>query len=75
MPELFIQVGDQEVLLDECAGLTERARLAGVPVELEVWEDMWCVFQQLAGMLVEGQEAIANIGGFVRRVVSTTIRA
>jgi epsilon-lactone hydrolase len=68
LPELFIQVGDQEVLLGECQEFAERARSSGVDVELEVWEGMWCVFQQLAGILVEGQEAIGHAGSFIKRV-------
>lgn len=69
LPGLLIQVGDQEVLLGECIRFAEKARLAGTPVELEVWEHMWCVFQQLAAILPEGAEAIRHIGGFVRRTL------
>ena len=65
LPPLLIQVGDQEVLLDECARLADKARASGVDVTLEVWDQMWCVFQQLAGILPEGEEAIRHIGGFV----------
>jgi len=70
LPRLFIQVGDQEVLLSDSLRFADRARAAGVAVELEVWESMWSVFHFLAYILPEGQQAITNIGQFVR----TTLR-
>ena len=66
LPDLFIQVGDHEVLLNDSTRFAERAQAAGVNVELEIWEDMWSVFHFLAYMLPEAQQAIANIGEFVR---------
>lgn len=66
LPDLFIQVGDHEVLLNDSTRFTERAQAAGVNVELEIWENMWSVFHFLAYMLPEAQQAIMNIGGFVR---------
>ncbi|BBI34083.1 alpha/beta hydrolase [Cohnella abietis] len=66
LPDLFIQVGDHEVLLSDSTRFAERAREAGVGVTLEVWENMWSVFQYLAYMLPEAQQAITNIGQYVR---------
>lgn len=66
LPDLFIQVGDHEVLLSDSTRFTDHARAAGVHVELEVWEGMWSVFHFLAYMLPEAQQAIASIGRFVR---------
>lgn len=66
LPELFIQAGDHEVLLSDAARLAERATKAGVQVSLEVWDDMWSVFQFMAHMLPEARQAIENIGRFVR---------
>jgi epsilon-lactone hydrolase len=66
LPDLFIQVGDHEVLLNDSSRFTYRAKAAGVKVELEVWENMWSVFQFLAYMLPEAQQAVTNIGQFVR---------
>lgn len=67
LPELLVQVGDHEVLLSDSTRLTERAKAAGVQVELEIWENMWSVFHFLAYMLPEAQQAITKIGKFVRR--------
>ncbi|OBZ14917.1 hypothetical protein A8L34_13615 [Bacillus sp. FJAT-27264] len=66
LPHLWIQVGDHEVLLSDSIRLQERSKEAGVKVELEVWENMWSVFQFLAHMLPEAQQAIDHIGGFIR---------
>lgn len=65
-PPLLIEVGNDEVLLDDALQLAEHARVAQVPVELTVWEGMWHVFQQYASVLPEGQQSIENIGRFIR---------
>ena len=66
LPPLLIQAGTAEVLFDDSVRLAERARLAGVDVSLDVWEDMIHVWQIFAVMLPEGREAISRIGDFVR---------
>lgn len=66
LPPLLIHVGNDEVLLDDSVRLAERARAAGVEVQLKVWEGMWHVFQTLAVMLPEGQASIGELGEFVK---------
>lgn len=66
LPDLLIQAGDHEVLLSDAVRLADRARAAGVQVELEIWDQMWCAFQLMAFMLPEARQAIANIGRFVQ---------
>jgi acetyl esterase/lipase len=68
LPPLLIQVGTDEILLDDATRLAERARAAGVPVTLEVWERMWHVFQSFAAEIPEGRQAVEKIGAFVRQV-------
>ncbi|WP_256203043.1 alpha/beta hydrolase [Paenibacillus pini] len=70
LPSILIQVGDQEVLLSDAVRFTERARAAGAPVLLEVWEQMWSVFHLLAYMLPEAEQAINNIGQYVRTLLT-----
>ena len=67
LPPLLIQVGTAEMLLDDATRLAERAKSAGVDVALEVWDDMFHVWQFFAGMLPEGQQAIDRIGEFIRK--------
>ncbi len=70
LPPLLIQVGTAETLLDDATRLAERARAAGVQVQLQPWEDMIHVFQIFAAMLPEGQQAIDAIGSFIKQRIS-----
>lgn len=65
LPPMLIHVGDAEVLLDDSTRVTERARAAGVEVELEAWDDMFHVWHVFAKILPEGQRAIDRIGSYV----------
>ncbi|MBC7172636.1 MAG: alpha/beta hydrolase fold domain-containing protein, partial [Polyangiaceae bacterium] len=66
LPPLLIQVGGAEALLDDGVQLAERARAAGVSVELEVWPDMIHVWHAFAALSTEAREAIERIGAFCR---------
>jgi monoterpene epsilon-lactone hydrolase len=65
LPPMLIHVGDAEILLDDSTRVAERAKAAGVKVELEVWDDMIHVWHVFAKLLPEGQQAIDKIGKFV----------
>ncbi|WP_165422826.1 alpha/beta hydrolase [Ktedonosporobacter rubrisoli] len=67
LPPLLIEVGRDEVLLDDSLVIAEHARAANVPVELTVWDDMWHVFQQFAYVLPEAQQSLEKAGKFIRR--------
>ncbi|MGO8938375.1 MAG: alpha/beta hydrolase [Mycobacterium sp.] len=69
LPPLLIQVGDHEVLLDDSTRLAERGRAAGVQVKLEVWPEMIHRWQSYAAVLPEGQQAIEDIGTFIREQI------
>lgn len=45
----------------------DRARAAGVDVELQVWDGMIHVFQMFGEELLEAHRAIALIGEFLKR--------
>lgn len=66
LPPMLIQVGDQEILLSDSTRMAERAKQAGVAVELEVWDELWHVFHLFAPILPEASQAIERIGAFVR---------
>jgi acetyl esterase/lipase len=66
LPPLLIHVGTAETLLDDAGRLADRARAAGVPVDIEVWDDMIHVWHAFAPLLPEAEEAIARIGQWVR---------
>lgn len=65
LPPLLLQVGGIEVLLDDSTMLKAKAKEAGVPVEMEVWDDMPHVWHHYAPILPEARKAIGRIGEFV----------
>lgn len=67
LPDLLIQVGDNEVLLSDSICLAERVKDSGGEVTLEIWDNMWHVFQAFSPILPESNQAIRNIGKFVRQ--------
>jgi len=66
LPPLLIQVGDAETLLDDATRVAEKAKRAGVTVDLEVWPEMPHVWHLFAPFLPEGQQAIDKIGQYVQ---------
>lgn len=65
LPPLLIQVGSEEVLLDDSRNLNDRAKAAGVEVTLEVWNGMMHVWHLMAMMIPEGKQAIQAIGNYI----------
>jgi acetyl esterase/lipase len=66
LPPLLIQLATAEILLDQGRSLAERARAAGVEVEVDEWDEMFHDFQLLAEMLDEGAAALDAISRFLR---------
>ena len=67
VPPVFIQVGDQEILLSDSTRLCDRLSEEGQRVTLQIWPDMWHVFQFLVGQIPEARRAINDIGRYIRR--------
>jgi epsilon-lactone hydrolase len=67
LPPTLIQVGTREVLLDDSTRLAKKMKEAGVQVELEIWDHMMHVWHWMAGIIPEGNEAIAKMGAYVQR--------
>jgi acetyl esterase/lipase len=67
LPPLFIHVGDAETLLDDSTRVAEKAKMAGVKVDLEIWPEMPHVWHLFAPFLPEGQQAIEKIGKYVQQ--------
>lgn len=64
IPPLLIQVGDQEMLLDDSIRVAKKAATDGIPVKLQIWPGMVHVFQ-IRG-LPESREAIEHIAAFIK---------
>lgn len=72
-PPLLVQVGGNELLLDDAVRLASRAAADGVDVTLRVWADVPHVFQHFAGMLDEAGEALDDAGAFLRRALAQPV--
>ena len=65
LPPLLIQVGDQEVLLDDSRRLAERAEAAGVKTELVVAADMVHVWHFFGDLTPESSDAIRSTADWI----------
>ena len=66
LPPMLIQVGSDEVLLDDARRAAARAVAAGVAVELRVWEGLWHCWQVLGTMVPENKASMAEVAAFLR---------
>lgn len=65
-PPLLIQVGSDEVLLDDARRLAEKARADGVDVTLHIWDGLWHVWHALGGLTPESAQAFQEIHTFLQ---------
>jgi epsilon-lactone hydrolase len=72
LPPLLIHVGDRETVLDDSTLFADKARAAGVDVELRVWDGMIHVFQMFAAELTEGRRAIGSSAEFLTKHLKVT---
>jgi len=66
LPPMLVHVGDQEILLSDATRLVENARGRGVDAEIKIWPELWHVFHLWAPRLPEANEALRQIGVFIR---------
>jgi len=66
LPPVYIQVGSDEVLLDDSLRLAELARNSGVDVSLNIFPDMQHSFQMAAGRAPEADDAISRYVEWVK---------
>lgn len=67
LPPMLIQVGGDEILLDDSRRLAARAQAIGVPVTLEIEDGYWHDFQVHAGVLRAADAALGRIAAFMRQ--------
>ena len=68
LPDLLIQVGSNETMLDDSKLFYEKAKKANVNAKLEIWEDMFHGWHSNAHILKDAEDAIINIGKFCRKL-------
>jgi monoterpene epsilon-lactone hydrolase len=66
LPPMLIQVGDHEILLSDSERLADACIAAGIDVELQVWPEMWHVFQLFVGKMPESRRAIKKMGAYIQ---------
>lgn len=72
LPPLLLHVGADETLLDDSTRLAERARAAGVPVELKIWPVVphdWHLFQQY---MPEGRQSLKEASEFLAQAIRSS---
>ena len=67
LPPTLIQVGTDEVLLDDATRFADRGYAAGVDVELQTFDGWWHDFQVFAGSLKGARESLEDVAAFLRR--------
>ena len=75
LPPVLIQVGGDEILRDDADRMAGKLRAANPQSELQVWPLMPHVWQAYAPVMPEARRAIAEIGGFVRRILGSGDRS
>ena len=73
-PPLLIEVGSEEILLDDARMLADKAKADGVDVTLNIWDGMWHVWQALGDVIPENKKAFEEIGQFVRDQFEKTMK-
>ncbi len=62
LPPAYIQTGEAEILMSDSTALAERLGAAGVAVTLEIWPEMFHVFQARYAVLSQARQAVERLG-------------
>jgi acetyl esterase/lipase len=65
-PPTLVQVGSDEILLDDSVRIAEKAREAGVDLTLKVFDDLWHVFHVFYRLMPEAKNAVKALGAFIQ---------
>lgn len=74
MPPMLIQVGSREIFLGDSARLAEKARRAGVDVNLRVFDGLFHLFH-MHWSIEDTKAAFEDIADFVQRTTPDTAQA
>jgi monoterpene epsilon-lactone hydrolase len=69
LPPMVLHVSEHEILRDDSLRLAERAKQAGVTVELKTWPSVPHVWQMAHQFMPEGRESLRLVGAFLDRHV------
>ncbi|WP_044640055.1 alpha/beta hydrolase [Risungbinella massiliensis] len=65
LPPVLIQVGSDEILLDDAVTLAKKIEQAKGDVQLRIWQGMWHVWHITGGVLPEAGKAVLEIRDFL----------
>ena len=68
LPNILIQVGSAETMLDDSIRFYEKAKKANVNAKLEIWEDMFHGWHSNAHILKDAEDAIISIGKYCKNL-------
>ena len=69
LPDILIQVGSAETMLDDSTRFYKKAKKANVNAKLEIWENMFHGWHSNAHILKDAENAIVSIGKFCRKLL------
>jgi len=75
LPPLLIHVGSDEVLLDDSRRLAERARVAGVVVDLKVWPVVPHTWQLVFPAMPEARQSMREAAAFLHAAVKSVAQS
>lgn len=70
LPPLYIQVGADEILLSDSTRIADKVMAAGGHADLEIWPEMWHVFQMFLHFMPESRQAVQKLGAYVRQALN-----
>jgi cation diffusion facilitator CzcD-associated flavoprotein CzcO/acetyl esterase/lipase len=70
LPPMLVQVGEDEILLDDSTRLAQRAAACGVRCLLEIHQSRWHVVHLSAFYLQSARQALRRLAGFARASVA-----
>ena len=72
MPPVYIQVGEDEMLLDDSTRYFNRAKADGVKVVMDVYPKKFHVFNAFWRILPKAREANKKLGLFLKEQLNAT---
>ncbi len=66
LPPTLIQVGGNEVLLDDATRIAKKLNKSDVAVDIQIWKKQMHVWHWMGGIVPEANKAIRAIGKFVK---------
>ena len=66
LPPIYIQVGEEEMLLDDSTRFAQKAKEAGVDVTLDIYAEMFHVFNAFWRVLSVAKKANIKLGEFLK---------